>query len=703
MEDLVVLSNGDPVTFARIKSKEEADNLSAWINHLLGVQVEEVDEVKVKEIVEDVLNKSFDLLEEAEEDESNDLLEELCPEEEEEEDLVLADVEETVDFFEMEVRGLLKKHYPHEDAEEISKSVDKPSEKLEEDVLKEINDVDSDFEMEVRGLLKKHYPHEDAEEISKSVDKPIEKLEEDVLEEINDVSFDSFPIVDEFSFDQEVSLEVEESEYLPGTLEITVEMQTTEDEQIKEIEEESTENDSKEIELTEEEWFDLVSETTFDQESLNKPKEIELSETEWFQLISETEQDSAGSLQEAAKFEEEKENLEDEIEFEVEGGDIRQASPNMPTFVHDEIVGELNKVEWLQLVAKDLYEDESLEEKSEDEEEEVDDAEMTEEEWFDLVGETDRENEKMSSTFEIEQRHLENFLAVDKFGLGDGEFEEEEEDVEDKIEETEEETNKVEIPKVILKEKEEVLEIPKLVVEEVMEEHIEETVQDTKEVEIPKAVEVVKVKVEETVAEPTKVEIAKVEETLETSTISERRDVSLQTDFDPSDDEDDQMLLENEKDGESGDWNESIEEHVDEAIEAVVSKQAEQVPEASPSVEVGAAPTEENITTEKVETKTSSEDLKCPLCEKPPFGAPAELLKHLTSGHFAKQMADMYKFEAKQPCHLCIKEGRDKPYKMTSMRSNHLTHVESPGQHGVCSSTSSGEINRGEIGRGENS
>ena len=112
----------------------------------------------------------------------------------------------------------------------------------------------------------------------------------------------------------------------------------------------------------------------------------------------------------------------------------------MPTFVHDEIVGELNKVEWLQLVAKDLYEDESLEENSDDEEEEeeVDDAEMTEEEWFDLVGETDRDIEKMSSIFEIEQHLLENFLAVDKFGLGDGEFEEEEEDVEDKIEETEE-------------------------------------------------------------------------------------------------------------------------------------------------------------------------------------------------------------------------------------------------------------------------
>ena len=45
----MVLSNGDPVTFARMKSKEEADNLTAWINHLLGVQVEKEEEVKVKE------------------------------------------------------------------------------------------------------------------------------------------------------------------------------------------------------------------------------------------------------------------------------------------------------------------------------------------------------------------------------------------------------------------------------------------------------------------------------------------------------------------------------------------------------------------------------------------------------------------------------------------------------------------------------
>ena len=78
-----------------------------------------------------------------------------------------------------------------------------------------------------------------------------------------------------------------------------------------------------------------------------------------------------------------------------------------------------------------------------------------------------------------------------------------------------------------------------------------------------------------------------------------------------------------------------------------------------------AYPTEESIATEQVETKTSSEDFNCPLCEKPPYGAPAELLKHLTSGHFAMQMADVYKFEVNQACQLCIKEGRDRPYKMT--------------------------------------
>ena len=101
---------------------------------------------------------------------------------------------------------------------------------------------------------------------------------------------------------------------------------------------------------------------------------------------------------------------------------------------------------------------------------------------------------------------------------------------------------------------------------------------------MPKDLEKIKIKVNkgllETMKETKKMEITKVEEILETSTISERRDVSLQTDFDPSDDEDDEMLLKNEKEGETGDWNESIEEHVDEAIEAVVSKQAEQMPEA---------------------------------------------------------------------------------------------------------------------------
>ena len=53
---MVVLSNGDPVTFDKIKSKEEGENLGAWIHHLLGVEAHEMveeEEVKVKEIVEE--------------------------------------------------------------------------------------------------------------------------------------------------------------------------------------------------------------------------------------------------------------------------------------------------------------------------------------------------------------------------------------------------------------------------------------------------------------------------------------------------------------------------------------------------------------------------------------------------------------------------------------------------------------------------
>ena len=163
-------------------------------------------------------------------------------------------------------------------------------------------------------------------------------------------------------------------------------------------------------------------------------------------------------------------------------------------------------------------------------------------------------------------------------------------------------------------------------------------------------------------------------EILEVAT-KERRDVALQTDLDPSDDEDGEMtlatLLENEKAENTGDWNETIEQHVDEAIEAVVSMQTEEIPEAEKveeEKEVSVEPlAEESITTpaaEKSTTKISSEDLKCPLCEKPPLKA-AELLKHLTNGHFAKQMGEVYKLDVNQPCHLCVKEGRDKLYKMT--------------------------------------
>ena len=75
-DDFVVLSNGDPVIFGKIKSKEEAENLGAWIHHLLGVEAHEVvkeeEKVKVKEIVEDILNESVDLLAEAEEEDNHE-------------------------------------------------------------------------------------------------------------------------------------------------------------------------------------------------------------------------------------------------------------------------------------------------------------------------------------------------------------------------------------------------------------------------------------------------------------------------------------------------------------------------------------------------------------------------------------------------------------------------------------------------------
>ena len=71
----MVLSNGDPVLFGKIKSKEEAENLGAWIHHLLGVEAHDMveeEEVKVKEIVEDILNESVDLLAEAEEEDNHE-------------------------------------------------------------------------------------------------------------------------------------------------------------------------------------------------------------------------------------------------------------------------------------------------------------------------------------------------------------------------------------------------------------------------------------------------------------------------------------------------------------------------------------------------------------------------------------------------------------------------------------------------------
>ena len=581
-----MLSNGDPVTFGKIKSKDEADNLGAWINHLLGVQVEteeEVEEVKAKEIVEDILNKSFGLLEEAEEEKANDssLLEELCHEEEEE-DLVLADVEETVDFFEVEVRGLLKKHYP-EDVEEISTSVDEP--------------IDN---------------------------KEVDDLEEEMFKEISYVSF-TMPIVE--SFDQEVSLEIEETdeaEYLPGTLEITGEAGHEVEEEDLELADGQETVDSFEMEVRGllKKHYPGVEETSKPADEEIENKTAELKEAEHNLAATQVEEEV------------EEEKLQDELEFDVEG-EIREASPNMPSFVHDEIVEELNKVEWLQLVSKDVDEEEEEESESE---EEVDDAEMTEEEWFELVSETDADVEKMSSIYQIEEYLLENFLAVDKFGLGDGEIEEEEEE------------------------------------EEEIDEKVEERV-EVENMEIPKE------------------KVENVEST------TERKDVSLQTELD-SDDEDDELriaeLLEKEEEEEEnkGNWNETIEQHVEETIEAVVSMQTEKMPEnekaeeiaemvteaekvektvEEPSAEVVPPPKEENIATPSVEKtpRACSEDLKCPMCEKPPFKA-AELLKHLTSSHFAKQMAETYKLEENLPCHLCIKEGREKPYKMTRFSSSNI-------------------------------
>ena len=110
----MVLSNGEPVNFGRVKSGEEEDNIRVWINHLLGVHVHEGVE-EVVEMMEGVLDESVNLLEEVrgvkeivggmvakvgleemvDEPEGINLLEELCFEmETEKKGLVLTEREE---------------------------------------------------------------------------------------------------------------------------------------------------------------------------------------------------------------------------------------------------------------------------------------------------------------------------------------------------------------------------------------------------------------------------------------------------------------------------------------------------------------------------------------------------------------------------------------------------------------------------------
>ena len=465
----MVLSNGDPVLFDKIKSMEEAENLGAWIHHLLGVEAHkmvEEEEVKVKEIVEDILNESVDLLAEAEEEDNHEensisLLEELCQqeseEEEEREDLVLADVEETVDFFQLEASQPLNSR---EESLEISKP--------EEDV-----DLEDAVDLEVRDVLEKHYP----EAFSKPVDQPeedkdVDELEEEMFKDIRYVSFD-MPIVDNLSVEEQ-----DDSEYLPGTMEITDELPNTGEmeEQMEKLEKsydeiaervekleksrgvvaavESTgevESEDLDEQICEEEEYSLcLLQDALEQDKLlevevERQRGAELSDLEWFSYVAETDNDSE-SLEEAVrqdeevKKKEEKEKFRDDLEFDLEE-DIRGASLNMQPFVEDEVVKELNKVEWLQLVSRDADDVECLEEQSDVEEEEEEEVvratnEISEEEWFDLVSETDADNEKLAAIFQIEEDLFENYLKVDQFGMRDGEdIQEEEEDEEEEEEE----------------------------------------------------------------------------------------------------------------------------------------------------------------------------------------------------------------------------------------------------------------------------
>merc|ERR1719319_1180678 len=52
-----------------------------------------------------------------------------------------------------------------------------------------------------------------------------------------------------------------------------------------------------------------------------------------------------------------------------------------------------------------------------------------------------------------------------------------------------------------------------------------------------------------------------------------------------------------------------------------------------------------------------------------------ELLNHLSSAHLARQLFARHPLKVGEVCPVCLGEGRDTPYTMTSMRANYLKHL----------------------------
>merc|ERR1719319_1934129 len=52
-----------------------------------------------------------------------------------------------------------------------------------------------------------------------------------------------------------------------------------------------------------------------------------------------------------------------------------------------------------------------------------------------------------------------------------------------------------------------------------------------------------------------------------------------------------------------------------------------------------------------------------------------ELLNHLSSAHLARQLFARHPLKVGEACPVCLGEGRDTPYTMTSMRANYLKHL----------------------------